>query len=197
MITKRTQFYFIRHGQTDSNRLGVYSGSTDVPLNELGRLQAQQAAIWLQNHPIKSIAVSPLLRAFETAHIIGNRIGITPVVIHELQECSLGVMEGQPHGDILWSEYAQQWRDGFTHEGGEPFQDFMKRIVSGVDQALALEGPVLVVAHGAMGTALVNALGHDHISFDNATPYHFRPQDNHEFNWHIQRMEKHDFDDGN
>lgn len=194
MIKSRTQFYFIRHGETDLNKLGLYSGSTNIPLNEMGRSQAQIAAAWLRAHSIKSIAASPLLRAFETASIIGRHIGIEPVVIHELQECHLGVMEGQPHQGT-WPEYAHKWRSGFTFEEGEPFEDFRNRVVRAVDQALVLEGPVLVVAHGAFGMALGHALGHEHVSFDNAVPHRIEPHEQHEQGWYIQPLAKHDFDE--
>ncbi len=36
-----TKLYLIRHGETDGNRTGVLMGSTDTPLNDHGRQQAQ------------------------------------------------------------------------------------------------------------------------------------------------------------
>ena len=36
-------FYFLRHGETDSNRLKTIAGSLDVELNETGQAQARAA----------------------------------------------------------------------------------------------------------------------------------------------------------
>ena len=39
----------IRHGQTDQNKLKKIQGRKDFPLNDFGRFQAEQAALYLKN----------------------------------------------------------------------------------------------------------------------------------------------------
>ena len=189
MITKRTQFYFIRHGETDANRNHIFAGSTDVPLNQTGRVQAHAAAQVLKNHHFKTIVSSPLVRAHETARIIGEYVGLQPIIVDELQELCVGVLEGQPISNSPWSEFIDQWKNGNTIEGFEPYHTFTQRVAAGVNKALMFEGPVLVVAHGAVGSILLNEiLGHGHVIIDNATPHSVEPHDEHETAWRFVRL---------
>ena len=72
-------FYLVRHGQTDWNRAGKIQGTTDIPLNETGRQQAEQLATVLKErsgYPAKTridaVYASPLARAFQTAEILAK-----------------------------------------------------------------------------------------------------------------------------
>jgi broad specificity phosphatase PhoE len=60
-------FYFIRHGETEWNRQGIYMGHKDIPLNETGRAQAYNAKKYLKKEPISYSVTSSLARAYETA----------------------------------------------------------------------------------------------------------------------------------
>ena len=64
--------YLIRHGQTETNKEHRLQGRSDIPLNDLGRKQAQTAAGWFRSQGIvfDIIYSSPLIRAVETARII-------------------------------------------------------------------------------------------------------------------------------
>ncbi|MHB1110207.1 MAG: phosphoglycerate mutase family protein, partial [Devosia sp.] len=68
------EFYFVRHGQTDWNAEGRYQGSKDIPLNAIGRGQADKNGALLRDLLVRSGRsvsefdwyVSPLGRARET-----------------------------------------------------------------------------------------------------------------------------------
>ena len=196
MIKNRTQFYFIRHGETEHNRTGLFAGTTDVPLNATGLAQAQNAAQLLRNFHFKTIIASPMQRAWKTAQIIGSHVGLEPLPIEDLRECGLGTMEEKPYmATESWVDYVQRWKQGFTHEGAESYQDFAQRVVRGVNDALAYEGPVLVVAHGGVGSILWHALGAEAVTMHNATPYRLQPHSVHETQWLIEQLSHHSFDE--
>ena len=78
-------FYLVRHGQTDWNRAGKIQGTTDIPLNETGRQQAEQLATVLKERigysaetRIDAVYASPLARAFQTAEILAKEEKLPP-----------------------------------------------------------------------------------------------------------------------
>ena len=68
-MIKQSQFYFLRHGETDFNARKILHDETDIPLNEFGRIQANQIKHVISGLPVQTICVSPLRRAIETAEI--------------------------------------------------------------------------------------------------------------------------------
>lgn len=163
----KTNFYFIRHGETDWNRLRIGQGQTDIPLNDRGIEQAHTAAAQLKDKQIVSIVTSPLKRAAKTAEIIGQHISCPVTVIDDLKECSWGIIEGKHVGD---GTLIQSWRDGGHIQGAESFAHFTDRVMRGLKQALEMPGPVLVVAHGAVHWAMCSALALSHETLPNCVP---------------------------
>lgn len=149
MLTPRA-FWFLRHGETDWNARGLSQGNVDIPLNPVGRAQAVTAAGLLRNRGIRTIVASPLSRAHDTALEAAKAIGRDVLLDDELKEVAFGVQEGQP-----MAQWFDDWVEGsFTPEGAEPFAALRARAVAALNRALALEAPVLVVAHGALFRAL-------------------------------------------
>lgn len=92
-----TEFVLVRHGETDWNAERRIQGSTDIPLNDLGRQQAKLAADALHDIAWDVILSSPLQRAYETATIIVGELGLDASVIAtnpDLRERSYGHAEG-------------------------------------------------------------------------------------------------------
>ncbi len=87
--------YLVRHGETEWNRQHRIQGSTDIPLNDTGRAQAERTGQLLARRKWDAIYSSPLSRAFETATIVGNAVGLTkPEAVSDLAERYYGEAEG-------------------------------------------------------------------------------------------------------
>ncbi|MGZ8230321.1 MAG: histidine phosphatase family protein, partial [Burkholderiales bacterium] len=79
-------FYFLRHGETETNAAGLVAGSLDVDLTARGREQALAAAEALADEPITGVYTSPLKRARETAEPIAARLRLPLNVVEDLAE---------------------------------------------------------------------------------------------------------------
>lgn len=162
-----TTFALIRHGQTDWNAQRRLQGSSDIPLNDVGRGQARNAVAALSGPEWDTIVSSPLRRAAETAELIAAGLGLT-VARHvpELTERSFGLAEGLQAGPEL---EALRIPGGFR--GGESDEEAASRGLAALE-ALAEEFPgrrVLVVAHGTLlRLTLSRATGSTLHSIDNA-----------------------------
>lgn len=145
-------FYFLRHGETEWNVDGRAQGQADIPLNATGIEQAKRAAEIVRGLGITTICTSPLIRAHETARMSAEASGARLTVIDDLKECGFGEAEGWQRGAWI-SDF---WQKGLVPEGGEPFSDFLARSLRGVNAALELEGPVLIVAHAGVYRSLLH-----------------------------------------
>ena len=68
--------YIVRHGQTNWNLEGRNQGRIDIELNEKGIQQAELTSEKLENIKFDKVFSSPLKRAYKTAQVICEKIGI-------------------------------------------------------------------------------------------------------------------------
>ena len=147
-------FYFLRHGETDWNRDRRLQGHVDIPLNATGETQAQSARAIAAALGLKSIAVSTLMRARRTAEIVNDGLGLAITEFADLREFSCGPYEGSTDGSWL-----DDWRADRAVDGPESFPVFRTRVRDAMLEALRLDHPLLVVAHGGVFWALQRLLG--------------------------------------
>ncbi|WP_230117420.1 histidine phosphatase family protein [Arthrobacter sp. Bi83] len=162
-----TTFALVRHGQTDWNAQRRLQGSTDIPLNDVGRGQARDAVAALSGYEWDAIVSSPLSRAAETADLIAAGLGLSVARrVPELTERSFGPAEGLQDGPEL---DRLRIPDGFR--GAESEDEAASRGLASLE-ALAEEfrgRRVLVVAHGTLiRVSLSRAIGRTLPSIDNA-----------------------------
>jgi probable phosphoglycerate mutase len=163
----QTTFALVRHGQTDWNAQRRLQGSTDIPLNGVGRGQARDAVAVLSGDEWDAVVSSPLSRAAETAALIAAGLGLSvDRHIPELTERRFGPAEGLRAGPEL---DALRIPGGFR--GAESEEEAASRGLAALE-ALAEEfrgGRVLVVAHGTLlRLSLGRAVGRTLDSIDNA-----------------------------
>ena len=185
MTVPHIPFYFIRHGETDWNRRHVYMGTTDIPLNQTGIEQAEQAAQLLKRAPIDHIVTSPLTRAHKTAEIIAAAIQKPITIIGDLKECHWGVKEGQA---VDACEIFDQWITGNTPQGAEAACDFDARVKRGLRQALRLSQSVLIVAHGGVYCSIQRALRSSLSNIKNCAPVCHRPPEHPHHPWFVDDL---------
>jgi alpha-ribazole phosphatase len=163
-----TTLLLIRHGQTDWNVEGRYTGQSDIPLNETGREQARYLAERLQDAPPDVMISSDLRRASETANIIAE---VTEAPIHtdaRLREINQGVWEGMLFPDIkakFAKEFAARQANPLTVSApnGETVGQVRSRVLDAVKD-MAQKYPnrrVAVVAHGFV-LALIKTDAYNH-----------------------------------
>lgn len=84
----------VRHGETETNRLGMIQGVSQAPLNGRGLEQAEAAAQALYEETPFILYVSPLKRALQTAEAVARRAGVIATVEDGLIEMDVGEFEG-------------------------------------------------------------------------------------------------------
>ena len=142
-------FYFLRHGESESNRLKTVAGSMDVELTDAGREQARAAIEVLRPLGVTHVVSSNLRRARETAAIIARALALPHLVIPELAERNWGELEGKP----LLSRVR-----GALPPGAETAEEFVAR-VRGALAWVKADGVPLVVAHSGTHRVLSRLLG--------------------------------------
>jgi probable phosphoglycerate mutase len=141
-------FCFLRHGETENNRLGLIAGSADVPLNATGLSQARAAAQRLAHAGIDAIWSSPLQRARASAQCVAAALGLPVVIVPQLAERSWGELEGKSR---------QLRMSGATPPGGESIEEFRARTLAGLRRVGTSRLP-LIVAHSGTFRVLSECL---------------------------------------
>jgi broad specificity phosphatase PhoE len=155
-----TWLYLIRHGVTAWHKEGRLLGQRDIPLDNEGLVQAESIADALAGAPLREIVSSPLVRAVQTAEVLGRRRGIEVARDPRLGDLRIGPWEGRSAAEVTASA---EWRRMIAvpderAPGGESLRELARRARGALDQILA-DNPagdaVAVITHGSVIRALV------------------------------------------
>jgi broad specificity phosphatase PhoE len=166
----KTILYLLRHGATEANlaRPPVLQGRRhNPPLADLGLRQAEATRDFLAIRPVDYCYCSPLLRAFQTAAIVGAPHYLSPLTVDPLTECDVGRWEGLDWQTIRTNDpeaYGRYMANPAEHgyPEGESFNDVYQRVSRALEELLARqEGEaILVVGHHVVNrTYLAGLLG--------------------------------------
>jgi probable phosphoglycerate mutase len=160
----------LRHGVTQHSLERRFSGSGgpfDPPLVDAGREQAAAAAAEIERRGGADVVVcSPMVRTRETAQVVGEQLGLTPIVVDGLEELRFGEWEGRTFAEVMsgWPDAMAAWLESpdVAPPGGESARAAAGRIGAALDRVLAEHSGrrVLVVAHvGTIRVLTARALG--------------------------------------
>jgi probable phosphoglycerate mutase len=164
--------YYIRHGETAWNAEGRFQGSQDIPLNELGRVQAVASGEILkrllagEGRAPESLpyVASPLGRARTTMELLRGVMALPAEdysVDERLREIGYGRWEGLTLPEMEANDPAtfvmrqlDKWN--IPAPSGESYASVTSRMRQ---WSASLAGDTITVAHGGTMRALMVALG--------------------------------------
>lgn len=139
-----TDLWLARHGATEWSLNGRHTGTSDLPLLPQGEAGARSLAPRLAGTEFALVLTSPMQRARRTAELAGFP---DAEVDEDLVEWRYGDYEGITTAQI--HEHDPGWSiwDGVT-PGGETAEEVTVRLDRVVARVRAVDGHVLVFAHG-------------------------------------------------
>lgn len=168
----------VRHGQSEWNLLGQWTGLTDIPLTDQGREEARQAGKLLENIDLHRAYTSKLQRAKHTLDEVLEQVGVSDIERSEhdeINERDYGELTGknkwqvkEEHGEEQFMKWRRSW--DFPVPGGETLRDVSRRVLPFYEQRILDDlksgKNVIVAAHGNSLRALMKYL--DEVSDDKA-----------------------------
>jgi len=156
---ERKTLYFVRHGESVYNKANIIQGDVDPSLTKFGKDQAKELGVLLKEYEIKCMAVSPLLRAKQTAENINSVLNLPVSYYEDLREMYFGHWQGEMKTEHWDSMRRNFYEHGQPPPGGESKNELIRR---GEKCVLQLcndldEHPVLIVSHGMLIRMVIGA----------------------------------------
>lgn len=160
----------VRHGQSEWNAKGLWTGWNDIDLNEQGRVEAQNAAEKLEDIKIDKAYTSDLKRAQQTLQEITKKLKmhkLPTVIAPELKERNYGDLAGknkwkvkEEHGEEQFMKWRRSW--DYPIPNGESLKDVHARVIPYYEKHILPElkkgKDIIIAAHGNSLRALVKEL---------------------------------------
>ena len=166
----------IRHGQSEWNKLNLFTGFKNIELSEQGIDEANKAGQNFKNLNIKFdiVFTSKLKRAQETAKIILKNLNQwdhlyekgkikTDINLNERDYGDLTGLNKKETADKFGEEQVHKWRRGYSDQppNGESLEDVVRRVKIYFEESInpaiqsANNNNILIAAHGNSLRALL------------------------------------------
>lgn len=104
-----TTFIIVRHGESEANKMKIFTGVSQYNLSELGHRQAEVTANFIKDtYKIDCIYASPLPRAYQTAEHTAQKLGLPITIEENLREIDGGKWDGMLF-DKLGEDYPEEY----------------------------------------------------------------------------------------
>lgn len=144
----KTLLLLTRHGETLENKRHIMQGHTPGTLSPLGIEQAHQLAESLTGEIVDVIVSSDLARSYDTAKIVGDRLGLEPVQTPLLREIDWGKYTGGILTELDWGNLPEGCESlSALLLRAEKFVNWLRREYTGKR--------ILAVGHGAIDRAVI------------------------------------------
>jgi len=165
------EIYFIRHGETEYNRLKIVQGSgVDSDLNDQGRIQAQLFYESYKEIDFNLIITSTLKRTHQTVSPF-LKLDIPHLIDDKINEINWGIHEGKKSTDnmiLAYKNLIQAWgRDELDHalEQGESARQLLDRVNLFLNELkIRSEKKILICSHGRTLRCLMAAINNEPMS---------------------------------
>lgn len=147
----------LQHCQSEHHINNMSGGWTDTPLTEVGRKQAEIVGSKLKeliDNNVYTLYSSDLLRASQTAEIVGTQLDLNVIQDTGLREINTGVAVGKTK-DWAKTNRNPRTRSGFDldyqeFQDGESWREFYSRVCDCMEKVYESEKDknLLIVTHG-------------------------------------------------
>ncbi|MFV0260880.1 MAG: adenosylcobalamin/alpha-ribazole phosphatase [Kluyvera sp.] len=170
------KLWLVRHGETEANVAGLYSGHAPTPLTAKGQRQAERLGEMLHQVPFDYALCSELERTQRTAQLLLGERDVPLAANPLLNEMFFGDWEMRHHRDLQVEDkenYAA-WCADWQHvapTNGEGFPAFSRRVAAFAEELAHYSYQnLLIVSHQGVLSLLTARL----LGMPTASMWHFR-----------------------
>ncbi len=131
----------VRHGESEGNRDRRFTISPEVPITELGRQQALEAAQRIASifKPRAGSSQAPIVAHARPAKLSRVNWDLPIEIVNDLHERDLGVLKGESYDllrDLAGQDSGYDPKRGWLWrpEGGESYEDVRQRVIVAIDE---------------------------------------------------------------